>query len=75
MARAPRRWGGSGGAGLGDGDARDDASDEAIIALERDSSLIPRESSIRLEVLVVREWFDNDASLGVEDRRGVATNP
>lgn len=60
---------------MGDGDARDDARDEAIIALERDSSVIPRESSIRLELLVVREWFDMDASLGVEGRRGVVMNP
>lgn len=67
MDRAPRRCGGSGGGALIDGDARADARDEAIIALERDSSLMPIESSIMLEVLVVVcDWLDIDTSLGVE---------
>lgn len=76
MDRAPRRCGGGGGGALIDGDARADARDEAIIALERDSSLIPIESSIMLEVLVVVcDWLDIDTSLGVEGRLGIATAP
>ena len=74
MDRAPRRCGGSGGGALIDGDARADAREEAIIALERDSSLMPMESSIMLEVLVVCDWLDTDTSLGVEGRR-TATTP
>lgn len=72
MDRAPRRCGGSGGGVLIDGDARADARDEAIIALERDSSLMPIESSIMLGVLVVCDGLDIDAALGVE---GVSKNP
>lgn len=74
MDRAPRRCGGTGGGALIDGDARAEARDEAIIALERPSSLIPMESSIVLEVLVC-DWLDIDTSLGVRGRRGVATTP
>lgn len=74
MDRAPRRCGGSGGGTLIDGDARADARDEAIIALESDSSLMPMESSIMLEELVVCDWPDIDNSLGVDGRR-TATTP
>lgn len=75
MDRAPRRCGGSGGGALIDGDARVDAREEAIIALERDSSLMPIESSIMLEVLVVCDWLDRDTSLGVEGSLGIAMAP
>lgn len=52
MERARRRWGGSGGGTLIDGDARADARDEATIALDRASSLILG-SSVTLAALFV----------------------
>lgn len=57
-----------------DGDARVEAKDEATMALERASSLIP-ESPMMLGVLVEFDWLEIDITLGVEDRRGVATAP
>lgn len=75
MDRARRRWGGSGGGTLIDGDARADARDEATIALERDSSLIPPDSSMMLGALVACDWPDVDIALGVEGRKGVVATP
>jgi hypothetical protein len=65
MDRAPRRWGSGGGIPRIDGDARVDARDEAIMALERASSLMAMESSITL--VLAGDWLDIDASLGVEE--------
>jgi hypothetical protein len=56
-----------------DGDARADARDDAIIALERDSSLKPG-SSIMLGALAY-DWPDIDIALDVEGRKGVAPAP
>jgi len=75
MDRAGRRWGGSGGGTLIDGDARADARDDATIALERDSSFIPMGSSMMLGVLVACDWPDMDIALGVEGRKGVPPTP
>jgi hypothetical protein len=51
MDRARRRWGGSGGGTLIAGDTRDDAREDATMALESASSLIPVDSFNRLDVL------------------------
>lgn len=69
--RARRRWGGSGGGTLMDGDARTDARDEATMASERASSPMPMGSSIRLRLLVEFDWLDKDNVLGVEARKSV----
>lgn len=64
-----RRRGGGVGANLdaGDGDARADAREEATMALERASSLIPFESCSKLEVLLF-DATDIDPILGVFPR-------
>lgn len=72
MDRARRRWGGSGGGTLIDGDARADARDDAIIALERASSLMLG-SPMMLGALVAYDCPDMDIALGVEGRKGSAT--
>jgi hypothetical protein len=74
MDRARRRWGGSGGGTLMDGDARAEARDEATIALESASSLMLG-ASMMLGALVACDWLDMDIILGVEDRKGVPATP
>lgn len=51
----------------GDGDAREDANEEATMAFERASSFIPVGSSATLELLL-NDFPDMDAMLGVADR-------
>lgn len=62
-----RRRGGGVGANLDTGDARADAKEEATMALERASSLIPFESSNKLELLLF-DGTDIDPILGVFPR-------
>lgn len=50
----------------GDGDAREDANEEATMAFERASSFIPVDSSATLELLL-NDLPDIDAMLGVAD--------
>jgi hypothetical protein len=78
MDRARRRWGGSGGGTLIEGDARAEARDEATMALDRASSSIPVESFMKLGALVAfdrLDWPDIDIALGDKGRRGVPTAP
>ena len=58
-----------------EGDARADARDEATMALERASSLMPEGSSIMLGALVACDTPEIDIALGVEGRKGIATTP
>lgn len=62
--RARRRCGGGGGASLDTGDARADAKDEATMALDRASSLMPFDSCTTLELLLC-DSADSDPMLGV----------
>lgn len=75
--RARRRCGGGGGGIFVVGEARDDARDDATMAVDRASSLMPLDSSMRLELLVLCDSPDTDAKLGVDrsDVLGLRRDP